>query len=198
MPAHITNAARQQGWKNALIAVPSFLIVVWLVERAIILTTETQGRDVWHAAFVATWWFFLLFSLARRMYCLSIAGRILLDCGPLPRRLLWLVGGVFTGLMSCLLSYPVLSIDFWFSVSIAAYFLIASFGRLQLREKGIFQYWGLLQWRKIASYRWAEDATLLVKQKSLLSLQAALCFPPEQKQAVDTMLNELCPIPDPG
>jgi len=74
---------------------------------------------------------------------------------------------------------------------LAACYLIMATGRLQVREKGIWQYWRLLRWGKIGSYRWANDRILVVEAKGPLSLlQGALRFPPEQKQAVDELLTK--------
>jgi len=76
----------------------------------------------------------------------------------------------------------------------AACWLIIATGRLQVLEKGIWQYWRLLRWGKIGSYRWANDSTLVVEAKGPLSLlQGPLPFPPEHKQAVDELLTEHCP-----
>jgi hypothetical protein len=81
----------------------------------------------------------------------------------------------------------------WFGISMAVFFIVAAFGRLQVRKNGIMQYWSLLRWGKFASYHWDEDSTLLVDKKCRLSLRVALSFPPEQRVAADALLARFCP-----
>jgi hypothetical protein len=92
-----------------------------------------------------------------------------------------------------------------FALAFSASMLIMAFGRLQVTENGIWQYWGLLPWRKVAAYRWAADNTLLVTSKArLLFLRGALPVPSAYQQAVDNLLLQFCPaeagttLPRPG
>ena len=78
-------------------------------------------------------------------------------------------------------------------MSMALFPFVAAFGRLQVRENGIIGYWDLLPWSNFASYRWADDCTLLITKKRRLSLRVALSVPPEQKQAVEELLTTFCP-----
>jgi len=80
-------------------------------------------------------------------------------------------------------------------VYIRGFFLIMALGCLQVTENGIWQYWGLLRWRKIASYRWADDNTLSVTPRAgSLLLRGALPVPTEHTKAVDSILSEFCPV----
>jgi hypothetical protein len=82
-----------------------------------------------------------------------------------------------------------------FALAFSAYMLIMAFGRLQVTENGIWQYWWLLPWRKIAAYRWADDNTLLVTSKArLLFLRGALPVPSARQRAVDNILLQFCPV----
>ncbi len=205
MPARMTETARRQGAKNALIVVPVFLIAMLVLDRVLVLAFG-QKRLVAHGIAVAvSWGLVLLISLVSWIYGRSTAGRILLDCGPYPGKSVYLIVGIFiTGLtvwFRC--SHPpsslskVFALDGpWFEVSFAASFLVAAFGRLQVRENGIMTYWTLLPWRRIASYHWADDGTLLITKKRRLSLRVALPVPSEQKQAVDEFLTTFCPDRD--
>jgi hypothetical protein len=85
-----------------------------------------------------------------------------------------------------------------FAISFAAYWLIMASGRLQIRRDGLWQYWGLLRWDKIESCRWGGDSTLLVQAKSPLPFlgRGALPVPPEDKQAVDALLQKHCSVWD--
>jgi hypothetical protein len=152
-------------------------------------------------AFFGTWF-----------YGRSAAGPVLLDCGAHPTWWLFLLNAglfVMLGLMNGLdpilkliegpaatwttilfgIGWPVLMI------SLVPYWLVMASGRLQMRENGIWQYWGLLRWSKIDSYHFANDATLTIRAKGFLSsrIQGALPVPPEQKQAVEELLAKHCP-----
>jgi hypothetical protein len=85
------------------------------------------------------------------------------------------------------LGWPVIMISF------VPYWLIMAGGRLQVRENGIWQYWALLRWGRIRSYRWAKDSTLVVMPKGTLALfRAVLPVPPEHRQAVEEFLAKRC------
>ena len=73
-----------------------------------------------------------------------------------------------------------------------------AFGRLQIREGGLWQYWGLLRWDKIEFYQWSGDSTLVLKAKSHLPFlgRGALPIPPEDKQAIEELLQKLCTVWD--
>ena len=205
MPARMTETARRQGWKNSLIVVPVFLIAVLVLDKVLVLACGQNPVEANRNAFAVFWGLFLIVALATWTYGRSIAGQILLDCGPHPCRSVCLTAGIFIlGLtMWHYCSHPpsslseVFSLDGpWFPVSLAVFCLVAAFGRLQVRKNGIFQYWSLLPWRRIASYHWADDGTLLITKKRRLSFRVALPVPPEQKQAVDKLLTKLSPVRD--
>jgi hypothetical protein len=82
--------------------------------------------------------------------------------------------------------------------SFAVYFLIMATERLQIREGGLWMYWGLLRWEKIEFLQWRGDSTLLLKAKSRLPFlgRGALPVPPEQKQAINELLQKHCPVWD--
>tara|TARA_R110001592_G_scaffold212087_1_gene464339 strand:- start:315 stop:734 length:420 start_codon:yes stop_codon:yes gene_type:complete len=72
-----------------------------------------------------------------------------------------------------------------------------SVGRLQIRERGLWQCEGLLAWDKIESWRWVGDGhpTLLVKAKTrfpFLPSGGALPIPIAQKDQVENFLRERC------
>jgi hypothetical protein len=145
------------------------------------------------------------------LYGRSAGGGVLLDCGPHPTRnlflaeaVLFLVMGLSFGVepISKLIAEPdANSVSSWFGIGLPVamiafvpYWLVMAGGRLQVREGGIWCYWGLLRWDKIRTYRWASDATLLVRTKGLFSFfQGAVPVAPEQKQTVEELLAKHCP-----
>jgi len=146
--------------------------------------------------------------LVQWLYGRCVRGRILLDCGPFPGRRVYLFFfalSEFAGF--CLVTSGILALDrlsiarlaFASALGMCCLFmgfccLFMAFGRLQVREHGIWLYWVLLRWSKIGSYRWTDDSTLLVTSSGRLSFfrRGALLFAPEHRQAVDAFLAQFC------
>jgi hypothetical protein len=202
MPARMTATAWAQGAKNALICGVGVLFV-WLVIVVLIwwIFDQSVFGSFW-LAFVAIWCLIFPVFLGTWLYGRNSGGPVLLDCGPHPTRVLFLVNALlfpFVGLTIGLADTSFLSrfsiAGPIFVVSFAMYWLIMATGRLQIRENGIWAYWALLRWGKIGSYHWASDSTLTVQAKGRLSslLEGALPVPLEHKQAVDEFLVERCP-----
>ena len=74
------------------------------------------------------------------------------------------------------------------------FWVVMATGRLQVRENGLWQYWGLLRWDRLASYHWADDATLILRGRGPLNfLQGALPVPPEHQAEVKALLAKNAP-----
>ena len=211
MPAQMTPTAWSQGAKNALIMGIPVVVVWFIIAAAIVLIFKQPIIRSLSVAVGAIAVLAVLVFLGTWLYGRSVGGRVLLDCGPHPTRGLFLLeAAIFLGMGLLFgMEFIVKSIDTpeanspssWFGIVLPAimiafvpYWLIMASGRLRVREGGIWQYWGLLRWEKIGFYRWANDATLLVRAKGFLSFfQGALPVPPEQKQAVEELLAKHCP-----
>ncbi len=189
MPAQLTSTARRQGWKNALICGIGSLVVWLAVTAALSLLPGRKFLDSMMLSFALLWVVTFLGFLGTWLYGLSTRGRVLLDCGPIPRRrgflmmgVLWLLAPLGGGLAATPAS-PLL-------VSFAAYWFIAATGRLQVRENGLWFYVGLLRWRKIEHYRWAPDSTLMLTATLPFSLRRAVPVPPEHREHFDALLTQ--------
>ena len=71
--------------------------------------------------------------------------------------------------------------------------------RLQIRENGVWAFWGSLRRAKLRSFRWADDSNMrLIQTKSKLAFlgKGALPVPPEHRERVDRMLRERCDEPE--
>ena len=119
-------------------------------------------------------------------------------CSSCSMQPLFLIMGLTMSFSLGSLSKPLAFVGPVFGVSFGVYWLIMATGRLQIREGGLWQYWALLRWDKIESLRWSGDSTLLVKAKSRLPLlgRGALPVPPEQKQAINELLQKHCLVWD--
>lgn len=205
MPARMTVTAWRRGATNAMIWF-SILLVSWLLVAKLI-------SSVSHYSFAVSFWlawtllWVLTFSLflATWLYGLNAGGPVLLDCGPHPTRVLFLInavvfvamglGGTFVGSSfskSLAIASPVLGVSF------GIFWLIMATGRLQIREAGLWQYCGLLRWDNIESCQWSGDSTLLLKAKSRFPFlgRGALPVPPEDKQAINELLHKHCSVWD--
>lgn len=198
MPAQMTPTAWGQGVKNALICGAAVLVLSALGAALVLIFLEQPIFYSFVIAFAVLWGLVALAFLGTWLYGRGAGGGVLLDCGPIPMRHLFLMNAVLfpvMGLTSAATSeskaVAISSAVFW--ILFAAYWLIMATGRLQVRENGILRYCSLLRWGRIASYRWANDSTLLVKGKGLLSwFEGALPVPPEQKQAFQELLTTHC------
>jgi hypothetical protein len=176
-----------------------------LVAAVISSFSHRSLSDSFGLAFAILWGLIFLLLMGTWLYGMNAGGRVLLDCGPHPTRVLFLINAALFTLMgfSGRLALGPLSNSFALispvlGISLGVYWLIMAKGRLQIREGGLWAYWGLLRWDKIESLRWSGDSTLLVKGKtSLLFLgRGALPVPPEQKQAINELLQKHCPVWD--
>jgi len=161
--------------------------------------------DSFWLAFAILWGVIFLLFLGTWLYGLNAGGRVLLDCEPHPTRFLFLINaalflfiGLSGGFAGSSLSKSFAFAGPVFGICFGIYWLIMSTGRLQIRERGLWQYWGLLRWDKIESCRWSGDSTLMVKAKTRLPFlgRGALPVLPEQKQAINELLQKHCPVWD--
>lgn len=141
------------------------------------------------AAFVAT----MLIGRGKR-------GAILLDCGHHPTRVLFLFNaalfaflGLGGGFASNTFDTPGIGIAL-FGITFSVYWVLLSFGRLQIVENGIWSYWSLLKWQKLESYEWQGDATptLMLQTNTKLPFlgRGALPVSAEHKEAVSKLLEQ--------
>jgi hypothetical protein len=199
MPARMTATAYVQGMKNALSCALGLVAVVGLTAGA---ASWLTGRPLYQTVIGAFGVFlvvvFVAFfgSYARDM---ATRGRLILDCGPHPTRWLFLLNAaLFLGLgaLGELAGLP-RRVSVVLGVVFGLYWVILSTGRLQVRENGLWQYWGLLHWDRVASYRWANDATLILRGRGLLNfLQGALPVPPEHQAELKAELARHAPADD--
>jgi hypothetical protein len=201
----MTVTAWRRGATNALIC-SLILLVSWLLVAKFISSVShySFGESFWFAwAFL--WGLTFVLFLGTWFYGLNAGGRILLDCGPHPARILFLInaglflamgfGGTIVGgsfSRSIAIASPVLGISF------GIFWLIMASGRLEIREGGLWQYCGLLRWDKIESCRWSGDSTLMLKAKARFPFlgRGALPVPQEDKQAINELLQKHCPVWD--
>lgn len=192
---HMTSTAWSQGAKNALIC-GILLLLAWLALGFIISLALKQSFAVsFIPSFLTIWCLTFLAFLGSWIYGRCVRGRILLDCGPHPKRGLFIANFallVFAG-FSVVAAHGFNLAALALACSLDAYWLIIAFGRLQVSEHGIWQYWGLLRWSKVGSYHWADDSTLLLTPRGRISLlRGALPVAPEHRHSVDELLTKYC------
>jgi hypothetical protein len=136
----------------------------------------------------------MILSLVLWVLGLHAAGRVLLDCGPHPRRTLWLVDAAVSlalGLWGWTLFGPIF-------IPCAVISTILASGRLQIRESGIWLYWGLARWGKIEFCRVTEESTIVIKMKRHLPFLVRGSAPPTlpagQRESVIRLLQEHCSV----
>lgn len=193
----LTKAARRRGMKNAAIVAVAMYSFVGAVSVTMSKLFQVDmlfavGGTFGVLCAIVFPAFFISMLIGR-----ALAGDVLLDCGPHPARKRFFTMSVLLFLSAiCTL---VVSTDafailiFLFLSTFAAFFLTASKGRLRFCENGVWQYWSLLRWRKIESYRWegTEDATLMLQAKTWFASMGRGALPVviEQKDDVDALMQ---------
>ena len=127
-------------------------------------------------------------------------GHLLLDCGPTPSREGFLLNAILiafigtgvgflldasgkVGEAACLV----------LTLSCSLFWLLASMGRFQIVDNGIWQYWSLLSWHRIVSYQWHGDSSeiliLNVATSHPYLEQCSIIVPPKHRNAVSDLLR---------
>ena len=206
MPARMTLTAWNRGMKNASICMALLLSVFFLLTQATSLVSHRSLLESSVLTCAVLWVVTFSFFVGSWLKGRNSGGGVLLDCGPHPMSSLFrfygigfTLGGLLAGIGAGFLPMPFNILGPAFGITFGIYFLITATGRLEFREEGIWQYWGLLPWSKIEACRWSEDYTLLLQAKSRFALmgRGALPVPPEQKDAIAGVLKKHCPIWDP-
>ena len=198
----MTYAAWRRGSKNALICLVGMVAFLGVLAFAISAIFQQTIRDSFGMAFCIFWILTFAVFVFGWLYGKNGSGSVLLDCGPHPTRSLFLINAVLFLLMGAGGSFAFVANNFdkfgiagaLFGVTFSIYWVIMASGRLQIREYGIWQYWGLLKWQKIKSYQWEgeTDSTLMLQAKTKLPFlgRGALPVPIEHKDAIDELIKQ--------
>lgn len=194
----MTATAWRTGFTNAFICGVGVFVAWCVLVVGVIFATGSTLQAASSPAFTLLGFLVLLPFVGSWFYSRRLGGQVLLDCGSHPCRYLFLlvaassliqeVLGISSSAEVSLTSDVVLRFLF------ALFWLFLAFGRLQIRENGIWQYWGLLRWHKITSYRWTDDGTLVLSAKGFMAMpRGALPVPTEHEEAVNAFLLEHAP-----
>lgn len=168
MNVQIPNRVLAQGLRNALI-VAVILAVAWgslvavlYVGTTIELTTALSRAGLLLIGGITV---FGLWTLTRD---LMARGRTLLDGRTHPWRWVFLSTAALFGIAAVIKQMPGGPGTFEFNLPVielwaAALCLAISFGRLQLAENGLWMYWSLVRWDRIASYDQQGDSSLVLR-----------------------------------
>jgi hypothetical protein len=131
----------------------------WSRGKSVLVVLAAMG-----AAYIV---FFGLF-FAKWLYCRSIAGRIVLDCGSAVQKRQRLFVGAYAGALA-VLAFVAASVarQFWFRdwqayvlifalscACCAVFWVIMAFSGLQVRENGFLLLASLFRWDRVESYSW--------------------------------------------
>jgi hypothetical protein len=195
----MTSIALQRGFMNAIIVGIGVFSVIAILTFGIAAVSGRTVRDSGAIAFTIFWVVIFVAFVSNFLIDRSNRGALLLDCGPHPTRVLFLLNAVifaFVGLSGGFASH---SFDTFgiagamFGITFSIYWVVMSVGRLQIVENGIWQYWGLLKWHKLESYEWQDgtNPTLMLQTTTKIPLfgRGALPVPAEHAEAVSKLLE---------
>ena len=148
MPAKMTSAAWTRGFKNSVICLVGLVVFLGALTSVISVIFQQTMRDSVGTAYIIFWGLIFPAFFFGWLFGKKQSGSLLLDCGPHPSRKLFLTYAVFllllsvgsrSGFVASNLSYSGIRGDL-FGLTGSAFFVILAFGRLQIREEGIWQY----------------------------------------------------------
>ena len=199
MPAEMTDVAFRRGMKNALLCLIGVFALVAILAQLVTTLTGRTWRESVAFSFAIFWVVVFVAFIVNAVVGRQRRGAVLLDCGPHPTRVLFLLNaGIFAFLaLSNFFSAEKNDLRgiamLIFGTSFCAYWVMMALGRLQLTENGIWQYWSLLKWDKVASYAWQGDTrpTLILQTKSKYPIlgRGALPVGPEHREAISELLE---------
>lgn len=199
MAKRLPAPVRRRGQLNALICGVGVLVVLGLLAVAIWAIFKQPIAFSAAIAFGIFWGLIFTAFLAGWLYAKGTAGPLLLDCGPHPTKNLFLFNAAFFllffgggGLARFVDKFDMFGVaGMLFGVTFAIYSAVIASGRLQIREKGIWQYWSLLKWDRLQSYKWEGDSLLLQAKTRFPFLgKGALPVPSEHKTAIEEFLTK--------
>jgi hypothetical protein len=202
MPAKMTFAMWMRGWKNALVVMAIGSVVLGPIMYAVSALTQRSFDDSFQIVILVVFALTVSIFFISRIYSRATSGAVILDCGPNPNRLLFLFFGIFAaglGFTDYYESFMPASMDFAYAdVTLAllfpAFYFSLAFGHLQIRECGIWQYWGLLKWKHLKSYEWQGEysCTLAIQSSNRYNplRKGVVAVPPEQKHEVDQLIRK--------
>jgi len=196
----MTRAAWQRGVTNGALCMIIVYTVCTIVAVALAFYLELGGILSFLVATLAFWTVAFVAFIFHWIRGSRLRGNVLLDCGAHPtRKMFWIQACLFAVVgTACLIMGGGLTIVFAaFAYSFSVYWVIISTGRLLFCKHGIWQYWSLLRWDSIESYRWVgeTDATLMLQAKSWLPLlgRGALPVSIDQKPQINELLRHHAP-----
>lgn len=201
MSARMSFSVWQQGFVGAAACV--FGVAVFWLGASLLIPLVSDGSSAMTLAVgCALLWgaLFLAFFIGW-LHEWNASGNLLVDCGLHPAWgvfvlnagvfLLVALSGCYTatafspihGLAGCL-----------FGTSIAIYWIIMASGRLQLRETGLWAYWGLVPWTQIEHFYWESDRMLVLHVRSRVSRlhQGRIPVPADDRPVIDQLIRQCC------
>ncbi|OAI56423.1 hypothetical protein AYO49_04395 [Verrucomicrobiaceae bacterium SCGC AG-212-N21] len=126
-----------------------------------------------------------------------IRGKVLIDCGPHPQNRFTAVMifcfAIFIPIKLLASSHGHFGMDDFASLFFG--FLCAILmhcRRLQVTDRGIWRYEGLMRWEDITAYGWTKEGNLEVGRAGHLTI--AVPIPAEKRLAVEELVSRYCPM----
>ena len=200
MPARMTAAARRQSMKNSLVYLGGILVVWLAVAFVVSLLLGESMRASFATSGPVLAGLTLVWLLCVWTHGKKSGGPLVLDCGAHPgKKMLFFcfICVLIIGGREDSATFLDRRFEIGINIALAAFFFILAFGRLQIRQNGIWAYASLIAWDKVKRYYWEgeTDCTLLVETKKLIPipiLRSALPVPTEHKDSVDRLLAKHC------
>jgi hypothetical protein len=197
MAAKMTAEMWRIGARNVLIGGLIVLVLMGGGSLAVSLLSDQSFEDALETVFDLLWITVFAMVLICWIWGRSASGKLLLECGSGHNRVLFMLVAVMFAIHGVrnwgALDHGQVLPDYMFWFSCALFFIIIGLGRVQIREKGIWQNGYLLKWEKIQSYEWSGQAqgAFKVQLRSRFPFAGGvLLIPDEHKDACCRYLGE--------
>jgi hypothetical protein len=210
MQKAVPSVALRQGRNRALVCLVVFILVTIVLTVAIRHWCQWPLGQSFQAVLGVLSVFFFVAFFQKWFRGRSRAGPLVLDCGEHLTKRLFLINAVMWSVFAVFAVAAVLVTAFlgkddllirilvalWLA-SFAIYWFIMTFGRLQIRENGVWYYTELLNWDRIESHEWLGEPNpkliLKTRAKPPFFGRGALPLPLEYQDAVDELLRKYVP-----
>jgi hypothetical protein len=176
----MTVTAWGYGLRNMLLLTIPGLLLYGVIFLAITVAFELTPAVAFGAATSVVMLGAMLAMLIGYLRGRRRRGACLLDCGRHPTRWLFaLNAALFTvmGVIQLWTGNPAGWFGALFPLTFALYWVVMCTGRLCIYENGIWTYWGLLRWEKIAQYAWKKHRTLVIRTTGFWSFLSRGAIP---------------------
>lgn len=195
-----TDTAMERGLLNCGVCI-ILVFLAWLVLAGLLtLALGHRFSEASSNSFHFLCWFSIFAFFANWIYGQVKKDTSLLDCGPPPMQWMYVLSAFIFTIVALIEASSTPSFlggdsirgSVW-AVSLALFWTTLAVGRVKLYQNGLWIYASFIRWEKIESYRWADEHTLLIRQRTrFMPNRGAIPIPPKFREEATRILKKYC------